>query len=719
MGGTLGEMELELLASLGEVLCASQWQRMPSQVRRILEKLCQRIQELEQQSAGLEKELARLKEENEDLRENLESDSSNSSKPPSSDRGAKPRPRARRKPSGRKRGGQPGHPGQWRKLFPPEQCRKIEDHYPQQCENCGSHDLEDCGEEPYRHQVLEIPPLKLLIDEHRLHWQECLRCGQWVRAELPEGVSMAGYGPRLTALIVIFGSFFRASYRMTQALVGDLFGVRIALGTIRKLRQRVSEAVAAPVAEAKRYVQRSGVVHADETSYKQGNGDGENPANRGGWLWVVASPLVAYFEIQLSRAATVAQELLGDFTGVLVSDRYKGYIWVDSSRRQLCWAHLIRNFEKMAGRLGRSGEIGHELVEGAKRLFHEWHRVRDGTILFSTFQKYASQIRREIRILLEEGASYTPQAGEKSARAKTARSCEELLALEPAMWLFVRHGGIPECNLSTLQAGLEAFGKVDELAVHIHSPGGGTLEGLAMTNRLIDHPARVVTKIDGLAGSMAGVVAMAGDEVEIVENGFLVIHNPWARLQGEAVDLRREADLLDILKDHLIRAYQRHTSLDAAALSDLMDAETWLTAGEALELDFVTTVTGPVDVGARIDPSKYERIPEAARVFFLSPEIPPNPPFSKGGTRTSTPSPPPLRKEGAGGRISPAKNPHGGNEMSKEKDAPPEEPDAKKKTAPPSKPEEPKAEKPPAKTDDDKPGLLASLGRLSPGEERP
>lgn len=453
MGGTLGEMELELLASLGEALCASQWQRMSSQVRRILGKLCQRIQELAQQSARLrkelarlKKELARLKEENEDLRENLESDSSNSSKPPSSDRGTKLRPRARRKPSGRKRGGQPGHPGQSRKLFPPEKCGKITDHYPQQCETCGSRDLADSGEEPYRHQVLEIPPIKLLIDEHRLHWKECLTCGQQARAELPEGVSMAGYGPRLTALIVIFGSFFRASYRMTQALMGDLFGVEIALGTIRKLRQRVSEAVAAPVAEAKRYVQLSEVVHADETSYKQGNGDGENPENRGGWLWVIASPLVVYFEIQLSRAAMAAQELLGDFTGILVSDRYKGYLWVDSSRRQLCWAHLIRNFEKMAGRLGRSGEIGHELVEGAKRLFHQWHRVRDGTILFSTFQKYASQIRREIRVLLEEGASYAPQAGEKAARAKTARSCEELLALEPAMWLFVRNEGIEPTN---------------------------------------------------------------------------------------------------------------------------------------------------------------------------------------------------------------------------------------------------------------------------------
>jgi len=125
---------------------------------------------------------------------------------------------------------------------------------------------------------------------------------------LPDGVSWEGYGPRLTALIVVLGSFFRASYRMTQAFVLDLFGLEIALGTIRKMRHRLSEAVVGVVDEAKRYVQASEVVHADETSYRQGNADGENPENRGGWLWVIATPLVAYFEIHLYRAAEVAKE---------------------------------------------------------------------------------------------------------------------------------------------------------------------------------------------------------------------------------------------------------------------------------------------------------------------------------------------------------------------------------------------------------------------------
>ena len=213
------------------------------------------------------------------------------------------------------------------------------------------------------------------------------------------------------------------------------------------MRQRLSEAMVDVVDEAKRYVQSSKVVHADETSYRQGNADGENPENRGGWLWVIATPLVAYFEIHLCRAAQVAKNLLGeDFAGILPSDRYSGYTWVDSSRRQLCWAHLIRNFANMAERSGRSGEIGRGLVACSTRLFHEWHRVRDGPILFSTFRTYAGRIRREIRELLKEGASYVPEKGEKSARAKTSRSCGELLSIEPAMWLFARREGIEPTN---------------------------------------------------------------------------------------------------------------------------------------------------------------------------------------------------------------------------------------------------------------------------------
>lgn len=433
-------MVLELVASLGEALSTSQWERIPSSLKRILEKLCGRIQELEE-------ELARLKEKNEDQREELASDSSNSSKPPSSDRGKKPLERCGTKSSGRQRGGQPGHVGQARKLFAPEECQSIEDVYPEECRHCGGCDLENCDEPAYRHQVLEIPPIELQIVEYRLHWLGCVRCGEPTRAKLPEGVSEEGFGPRLTALIVHFGTFLRASYRSTQALMEDLFQVSVALGTIRKIRQRVSDALATRVEEVKRYIQQSELVYLDETSYKQGNSDGKNPKNRTGWLWVAATFLVAYFEIRLSRGAQVAKDLLGvGFSGIVSTDRYKGYDWTDPYRRQLCWAHLSRNFKKISERPGRSREIGVALLECTARLFEEWYRVRDGTIKDSTFRVYASRLRREIRELLEEGASYEVAKGEKSARAKTARSCAELLKLEPAMWLFTRREGIEPTN---------------------------------------------------------------------------------------------------------------------------------------------------------------------------------------------------------------------------------------------------------------------------------
>ncbi len=113
----------------------------------------------------------------------------------------------------------------------------------------------------------------------------------------------------------------------------------------------VSEAVAAAVAQAQEHVQQQPVVHCDETSFAQGNQDGRNPEQRQGWLWVLVSPLVSVFVVALSRSQATAQQLLSAAFGkVLVSDRHRSYTWVDPEQRQVCWAHLLRDFQAMAFR---------------------------------------------------------------------------------------------------------------------------------------------------------------------------------------------------------------------------------------------------------------------------------------------------------------------------------------------------------------------------------
>jgi transposase len=127
--------------------------------------------------------------------------------------------------------------------------------------------------------------------------------------------------------------------------------------------------------QAQEYVQQQPIVNVDETGFKQYNGDGQNPGKKRGWLWVVVTPLVSFFTVVLSRSQATAQTILGDYTGVVGSDRCPSYNWLENNHRQVCWAHLLRDFQAIAERTGASAEIGASLVNKGHRLFHWWHRV--------------------------------------------------------------------------------------------------------------------------------------------------------------------------------------------------------------------------------------------------------------------------------------------------------------------------------------------------------
>jgi len=299
---------------------------------------------------------------------------------------------------------------------------------------------------PYRHQVIELPQVQPRVDEYRLHQLSCPHCGEMTRAQLPAEVPASGYGPRLVATVGLLSGPYRQSERQTQQALCDFYQVEVALGTINALRQEVSQAVAEPVAEAAKFAQAQEVTHADETGWAQGNSDGNNPQRRKAWLWVVVTSWVTVFQVHLSRGQAAAKELLGEFAGYLVTDRWSGYGWWPLSRRQLCWAHLIREFQKIAERGEESQRIGEGLLEQARQLFKGWHRIRDGTLTRAAFALAAAEIRAEVQRWLAEGAAYVPVCGEKSARARTARTCRELLKVEEALWLFVSVEGIEPTN---------------------------------------------------------------------------------------------------------------------------------------------------------------------------------------------------------------------------------------------------------------------------------
>lgn len=407
----------------------SDWEKTPASVKELVEKMGQRIKQSE-------KELADKEAQNQELLEKINRTSNNSSSPPSLDP-LNAEKRQKKKKSGKKRGGQPGHKGHSRFLYEPEDCEEVLNHCPDTCSCCGEK-LSGEDANPLRHQIVEIPPIKPIVIEHRLHQLVCDNCGAFTRATLPEDVNPSGYGVTVVALVAVLSGLYRHSQRMVQNALADVFGISMSLGTVNKLRLEASSALEGVVEEAKMYVQNSRVVGADETSFIQGNVDGCNAKNSQAWLWVMVTPLVAFFQITLSRGTQTAKSILGEnFSGILNSDRYASYNWVSLEQRQLCWAHLKREFVKISERTGVSKQIGEALLKQQEELFKLWYQVRDGTLKRSEFQLKVQPIRNSIKSSLEEAANYEVGYKENTPFAKTVRTCRKILKVEPALWLFV------------------------------------------------------------------------------------------------------------------------------------------------------------------------------------------------------------------------------------------------------------------------------------------
>lgn len=320
------------------------------------------------------------------------------------------------------------------------------DYHPETCSCCGEK-LNGVDGFPYRHQVVEIPPIKPIVIEHRLHQLECDSCGALTRAVLPVDVNQSGYGIRVVALVAVLSGVYRHSQRMVQSAMSEVFGIPMSLGTVNKLRLEVSSALEDVVESAKTYVQNARVVGADETSFPQRNVDGCNQKNSQAWLWVAVTPLVAFFQITLSRCTQTAKNLLGEkFSGILNSDRYASYNWVSLEQRQLCWAHLKREFIKISERPGVCQQIGEDLLKWEEELFKLWYQVRDGTLKRCEFQLLVQSIRNSLKSCLEEAANYEVGSKENTPFAKTVRTCRQILKVEPALWLFVDVEGVEPTN---------------------------------------------------------------------------------------------------------------------------------------------------------------------------------------------------------------------------------------------------------------------------------
>jgi transposase len=401
----------------------------------------QRIADLEAANRGLQVELddalaliaqqkeriRQLRQQLADAQARLNTNSSNSSLPPSSDRfHGKRRPPAPAGQPRKKRGGQPGHPRQQRPLVAPEHVRQIIPCKPTACRRCGR-PLTGSDPHPLRHQVAELPVVVPDVVEYQLHRLTCPCCHTSTGGTLPPGVK-GHFGPRLEATLAVLAGRYRLGLRPVAALAADLWGLDLSTGMVSKLRQRTAAALLLPWVQVALYV-RAQDVNVDETTWREGK--------QLAYLWAAVAPSAAVFRIATARTAAVAQQLLGkQYAGVATCDRLKSYWWI--RRLQWCWAHLRRDFQAMIDRNGPGKAIGEALLEQSKRLFHLWHRWRDGQLSRGHFQKAMRPVREAVKGLLRRGT--------RSRCGKTAGTCKELLGHEEWLWTFVDVEGVQPTN---------------------------------------------------------------------------------------------------------------------------------------------------------------------------------------------------------------------------------------------------------------------------------
>ena len=369
-----------------------------------------------------------------ELERRLSRSSRNSSLPRSQDPPSAP-PRPGRQGSARGRGGQPGHEGKHRRLLAPEQVDEVVEHWPERCQVCAhmfaEPELVDAAE-PSRHQVAELPPIAVWVTEHRLHRVCCPECTSPTRAELPREAPRSAFGPRLQAAVVTLAVRNRVSRRDTIELARELFGVEVSTGTVDAIIQRVGEALAGPHTRLEQRIKSASVVNIDETGWKTAGGRRT--------LWAALTSRTAVFRIAAGRHAFEARTLLGEhFAGIVCSDRWRGYDYLDPSQRQLCWAHLLRDFTAHSEGMADQKQFGHDGLQIAHDLFAAWDAYQqDGDR--NQLQARTAPLHDQLRALLEHAAR-------TSSRTKYHRQfATNLLNRWPALWAFTHTDGVEPTN---------------------------------------------------------------------------------------------------------------------------------------------------------------------------------------------------------------------------------------------------------------------------------
>lgn len=384
--------------------------------------------------AALQAEVAGLQAQVAELQARLSRNSSNSSRPPSSDPPSARKRNPPRQPSGRKPGGQRGHPGRTRELKPLDALTGSFDYLPSACEHCrsplsGEQVCEDLP--PLRHQVTELARVLVETFEYRLHARRCSCCQQVTRARLPEGVSDCVAGPRLQAFCALLTGRFRLSRRSAQELVACALGEALSLGTLCALEARTAAALSGPYEEIAAAVRAATAVNTDETPWKSGK--------QRLTLWLAATPTLAFFRIDPHRSRDAFEALLPPGSHrTVTSDRYSVYTHLTGDAWQICWAHLLRDFQALADRKDDARAIGEAAKREIRQLFGLWHGMRAGQFDRRTLRARLRPVQARFKTLLRRAARQDHPAAGGLARS--------LLRHWASLWTFARVEGVEPTN---------------------------------------------------------------------------------------------------------------------------------------------------------------------------------------------------------------------------------------------------------------------------------
>jgi transposase len=376
---------------------------------------------LQWQAAQIDELTARVA----DLEARLGKDSTNSSKPPSTEHphGKPIRLKAKSK---RSPGGQPGHPKHHRALIPTAECQAVVVCRPTACRRCGK-PLAGTDSTPLRHQVWDLPEIRPVVTEYQRHRLVC-RCGCSTCGALPAGVPAGQAGPRLIAFAGLLMACFRQSKRRAALFLGTVLNQPASAGWLVALQSRVAAAVQPAYDELAAALPAQPVLSVDESPTKEGRAKG--------WVWTFVAATFTLFACRLSRAAEVPKRLLGEaFPGVIHCDRARMY-WA-FGRLQYCWAHLKRDFTGLTeSQCGVTRRLGHDLLRPTREMFGLWQRVRDGTLARAEFRDQMEPLRRRVEGVLLRGYC-DPQ---------TRGVCTDLYEHRDRLWVFVDTPGVEPTN---------------------------------------------------------------------------------------------------------------------------------------------------------------------------------------------------------------------------------------------------------------------------------